>query len=723
MGGVITFNGGEYTPLLDARMDFNKYGAGASYMRNFIPLVQGPMTRRGGTYYCGEVKTSSQKTWLVPFVFSATQAYQLEFGNHYIRFWYNHACILTDAGVPYEVTTPYASADLTDTNDGTFMLDVAQSGDVLYITHPDYPPQKLCRYDHDEWTIAPVDFEGGPFKEYNKTTTTVYASAMTGARITLTASTSIFEAGHVGSLFRLKQKKATSILKWEADKEVNPDDFRRADGKNYKCISGGTTGTNQPTHVEGTEYDGDEVSWEYHDPGYGYCVITAVTSGTVARAEVIDALPSDCIGSDNPTENWAFGSWSDVEGYPSAVTFFRERLCFGMGINFYASESGSFESFYDRNMSGEIVADSAIVGTLASGTINNVSWMAEHQKSLIVGTAGSLFAIHEMTGSEAFGPANCKADFQGSSGAAAVVPIVAKDTVLYLSPSRKQLHEIGYDAVKEKFVSIDMTDLSEHITGDGILQMAYQREPWPINWGARADGLLVGFTYNPEQDVKSWHAHEIGGDAIVESVSVIPAPDGTHDELNMICRRTINGRTKRYIEYMTLPLADGDEIEDGFYVDCGLTYDSTDALTISGLNHLEGESATYLADGKAAKSERIVTDGSILLREAAGLVHVGYACPPQYKSMRLVSNSQGKNQRISKAVLRFLNAVRGKYGPDFDHMDEVTSHLMGERFDTETPVLFSGNIPVEWPGDYETDNYLCIEQPDPYPMTVIALYY
>ena len=42
-------------------------------------------------------------------------------------------------------------------------------------------------------------------------------------------------------------------------------------------------------------------------------------------------------------------------------------------------------------------------------------------------------------------------------------------------------------------------------------------------------------------------------DGFVESIAVIPSPDGTTDDLWMIVRRTIDGATKRYVEYLAPP--------------------------------------------------------------------------------------------------------------------------------------------------------------------------
>lgn len=62
------------------------------------------------------------------------------------------------------------------------------------------------------------------------------------------------------------------------------------------------------------------------------------------------------------------------------------------------------------------------------------------------------------------------------------------------------------------------------------------------------EGKLLGLTYDAEQNITGWHEHATGG--AVESIKVIPDIDGGRDELWMVVRRTINGATVRYLEYM-----------------------------------------------------------------------------------------------------------------------------------------------------------------------------
>ncbi|MFX6686937.1 hypothetical protein ABTH03_19755, partial [Acinetobacter baumannii] len=79
-----------------------KYFAGCKVVHNFIPTVQGPLVRRGGTRWIGGVRDDA-RAWLVPFEFSQEQSYVLEFGDTYLRFWVNRGQLLDGLGDPYEI--------------------------------------------------------------------------------------------------------------------------------------------------------------------------------------------------------------------------------------------------------------------------------------------------------------------------------------------------------------------------------------------------------------------------------------------------------------------------------------------------------------------------------------------------------------------------------------------------------------------------------------------
>lgn len=55
---IINFNGGEYSPLIDAREDVEKYRSGCRILENFLPRIYGPAERRPGTKFIKKAKNA-----------------------------------------------------------------------------------------------------------------------------------------------------------------------------------------------------------------------------------------------------------------------------------------------------------------------------------------------------------------------------------------------------------------------------------------------------------------------------------------------------------------------------------------------------------------------------------------------------------------------------------------------------------------------------------------
>jgi hypothetical protein len=723
----VSFNSGELSHSLDARVDYAKYASGCSIMENFIPTVQGPAKRRGGTRFIAEVKHSGNRTWLQRFEYSVDQAYILEFGEGYIRFYTWDTTTLvrgrleSPPGTPVEVVSPYSTAALFNT-DGTCRLRFAQSGDFLYVTHPQFQTRILKRTSPTSFTFDVFEPQWGPFKDVDpKNTITVYASGQTGG-VSLTASSPIFSPAMVGTHFYLESKNTASVTAWEPAKAIVAGNRRRSDAKVYEALNNATTGAVKPVHDTGAKYDGDTgVLWEFRDSGYGYVHIDSYISPTVVNCNVVERLPQDCVGVGNATTRWAAAAWSDIEGWPTDVTFFRERLWLARDYTLWSSVSAGFDDFSRLNF-GTVTDDMAITLTIASGTLNKIQWLIA-DKELLVGTAGAEFAVGEYSNGSALAPGNVRVRPQSNFGTRSIVPVQAGSSVLFVQRAGLKCREITYDEISG-YSSSDATVDADHVTQSGLVDFDFAQEPDPLVWAVRADGKLACLTWNTEQRVRGWHRHPIGGDGFVESVATMPAAEGDRNEVWMVVKRTINGVTKRYVEYMERSYRDGDAQSSQFYVDCGLTYSGAPATTISGLGHLEGKTVDVLANG-APHPQRVVTAGQITLQSAYPVVSVGLPAPCRLKTMRMEAGAadgtaQGKTKRMHKMVFRFLNTGGGKYGPDDDHMDFF---LFGQGQPMNQPVpLYSGDKVVSWPKGYETDAYVQYTNDQPMAVTLEGIY-
>lgn len=719
------FNAGEFSPLLAGRVSYEKYPNAASILQNFIPTTQGPIIRRGGFRFVHEVKNSATRVLLIPFEFSVTQAYMLEFGDLYVRFYTWDAVtkvrgiLESSPGVPVEVATPYPASALFNA-DGTPRLKAVQSGDFLYLTHDAYRPKILQRLTATSFSLVDFDARGGPFQTVITDGATLTASAETGA-VTVTASAGIFVPGHVGGLLYLESASVSTIPAWEVGKTIAIGDRTRSDGKVYEATTAGTTGTNRPVHTDGTQPDGTPgVSWAFRDAGYGHLKITGYTSATVVTGTVIDRLPKS---TTTGTQRYALGEWSDANGWPSVAAFYLNRLWFARKQKAWSSVADDFTDFSAKSF-GEVTADMAITVTLSSRTINDIQWLAP-DRELLAGTAGGEFGIGPQTNNEPIGPTNVRAHLLSEFGSRAITPVKNAESVLFVHRSGLTARETFYDFASDGYKSTDATVLAEHITFTGLTQMTFAADPHQIVWAVRNDGALVGFTWNNEQNVRGWHPHPIGGAGVVESIAVIPAAEGDRSELWAVTRRTINGVTRRYVEYMERYYRRGDTQASQFYVDCGLTYSGLAAMTISGLGHLEGATVSILVNG-APHPDRVVSGGQVDLQLPATTAQIGFGAPCKYRSMRIEAGAhdgtaQGKTKRIHAFVGRFQDTGGGTYGPlkAGGYMDPYLFRKPSDPMDQPAP-LYSGDKVVKWPNGYDAEGYIGFENDQPTAVTIIA---
>ena len=660
---LTNFTGGEISPRLDGRNDIAKYNSGCKTLENMIVYPHGSASRRSCTQFVAEVKDSTKKTRLISFEFSTVQTYILEFGDQYIRFYKDNGVIL-DGGLPYEISSPYLEAELFD-------IKFAQSADTMYICHPNHNPRKLTRTGHTNWTLTNDVIINGPFMDHNIETTTLSPSHKNvGQTTTVTASA------------------VTGI------------------NVNQGFLS---TDVGRLLHIKD-----------------GHLKITSVTSTTVVVGTVIVDL-----GITTPVTDFALGSFSDTTGYPSCVTFFEQRLVFAGTITqpqtLFFSRSADYENFDDQYH--ETVADDdAIVYTIASNQVNAIRFLTA-TRTLIIGTAGGEFAVNGAGVGEAITPTNILINKQSNHGAANVDGIAVGNATLFLQRAKRKIRELAYNFDVDGYVAPDLTILAEHVTESGIIQMAYQEEPNSIVWCVRADGQLLGFTYQREQQVTAWHRHIFGGsfgsgNAVVESVEVLPT-DNSEYQVWVIVKRTIDGATKRYVEY--LHNQDFDETDDTSfnYLDSQLAYNGSATTTISGLDHLEGEEVSILADG-ATHPNKTVSSGAITLDRSSTKVKVGLPYVSLLQTMRIDAGSQNgtsqsKTKRIYEITARLYESIGIEIGPDLDNMERIPFRSSANLMDSGVNV-FTGDKDIEFRGNYETDGFIFVRQNQPLPLTVLSLY-
>ncbi len=572
----------------------------------------------------------------------------------------------------FEVTTSFVEADLPD-------IRVVQSADVLYILHPDYPPQQLVRASALSWTLSDIVFTDGPYMATNTTSTTLTPGAATGAT-TLTAS---------------------------ATTGINDDQgFLTTDVDRLIRLREGST--------------------------WGYAQITGWTSSTVVDITVLSTLTNT-----NAKTTWRMGLWSDTTGFPATGTFFEDRLFLAGSADALqrldGSKSGNYTNYSPSANDGTVASDNAVAFTLNSDDVNAIRWMVATERGLLVGTARGEWMVRASSQLEATTPTNINGKPVSRHGSAAVAPVNAGKAVLFMQRAGRKLRELAYVYEVDGFKAPDMSVLSEHITRPSVDELAYQEQTQAIVWGVRSDGVLLGMTYERDQGVVGWHRHELGGQSdsagdfvpVVESVAVVTDPSATRDELYMVVQRYVNGQSRRYIEYMSKVWEVEDEQEDAFHVDCGwTTINSPVTDTVTGLFHLEGEEVGVYVDGKKHRN-LTVTNGKVTLDTTGTIITLGYYYNSDAQTLPLDGgtpdgSAQGKTKRIHKIGFWLVDTLGLKYGRDADNLTELLVRHWGATFGEATP-LFTGVARERFEGDYDKLGQVYWRADGPFPATVLAV--
>ena len=620
---LTNFTAGELSPRLEGRTDISKYANGCRILENCITMPHGGATKRPGTIFINGVKIPAKTTVLIPFEFSTLQAYMMELGDKYIRFYMDQGLIVT-AYTAWVTATPYAPGNLVTAGgnyyrclithtSGVFATDLAaakwvlsggvtdlayeiptpyvadetpylryaQSADVMYLTHPDYPTMKLSRADHDDWTLEEVSFESKRELIITNITKAV-AGVVTSAGHNLSNGEVVRITGVVG-MIELNGTYQTVAGKTDTT-------FTIADTSAMTPYVSGGTAVKAITGI--TAANPGVVTMAAHGFENGDVVEISGVSGMVelnGTLQVVAGVTTDTFTIGNTSAMTAYTSGGVVvkrvfavsSKYPSCVTFFEERLALASSWDkpqtVFASVSGDYENFtLGPN------ADDAIEYTIAADKVNSILWLCP-QDFLILGTVGGVWRMGGATAGDPITPDSILAKRHIALGSADIQGIIANDLLLYVQRAGRKVREVSYDYRKDGYIGEDITILSEHITRgptpntSGISSMVYQMEPDSIVWCVRKDGQLIGMTYEKTQDVIGWHRHVTQGS--FESIAIIPGTN--EDEVWAIVKRTVGGNPVRYVECF-VPRDYGPDKKDAFFVDCGLTWDGGDPVAISG---------------------------------------------------------------------------------------------------------------------------------------------
>ena len=607
------FSAGEVSPEMFGRIDDAKYQQGAAKMRNFIAKPQGPAQNRPGFKFVKEVKDSTKATRLLSFTFNTVQTMVIEMGNTYFRFhtqgltlqytdgaawnggtnytvgdiakysgtnyyaktahsnsqppnatnWY-----ALPADMTYEIPSPYLEAELFD-------LHYVQSADVITLVHPNHAPRELRRLGATKWEVLVINF-GSPIAAPGGVSVAAYIPS------SASINTDTYQA---------HEYVVTSIAANLVDESAQSSS---ASVQNNIFVTGAKNTVTWNAVAAADRYR------VYKNQGgiYGFIGETTATS-------IID----DNIGPDFSVtppiyENDFVGSGN----YPGAVSYFEQRRVFA-GTNNAPQNIWMTKSGTESNMSFglPIRDDDRIEFRVAAREANTIRHIVPLTNLLML-TGSAEWRVTSVN-SDAITPTSISVKPQSYVGANNAQPVIVNNSMVYAASRGGHVRELGYNWQANGFITGDVSIRAAHLFDNfEIVDIGMAKAPLPVVWFVNNQGLLLGLTYVPEQQIGAWHQHDTDG--LFESVAVVS--EGADDVVYCVIKRTINGASKRYIERMGTRIYATQR--DSFFVDSGSTYDGTNTdnsrtVTISGgTNYTRGESVTVTTNYNLFQAPPSVAD-------------------------------------------------------------------------------------------------------------------
>lgn len=662
------FSSGVIGPGLWGRIDLSRYDTALRVGKNVFVHAHGGVSNRAGTRFVCEVMDSAHKHRLIPFVREIDDSAVLLLGENQMGVIKDGARV-TSGGTPYAISTPWTAVQAQT-------LDTVQSVDVLFAAHREVAPRRILRLGPANWTYGSV-----PVNPTTPSPTITSATARrTGGEVYIYRVTAI-----VGGVESFMSAVGVAYTAEDLSKEGAWNDIV------FTAVAGAT---------------------EYR--------VYRMRNGVPGYIGFTDTLTfrDDNISPDTTvTPPVATSIFTGDGNYPSVVSLYQQRLVLAASINkpetVWMSRIGDYFNFTrSRNMVGTDRAEFDLSGE----QLNRIRGMLQLRELLIFTSSGEFSVTGPDGGFDATNPIVTQYGYVGS---AAVKPIVADDTALFIDRSGRGVRDLRYAYESDGYSGNDLSIFASHFfEGRRIVGWAMAKSPWSIIWVVLDDGKLLALTYKREHQVWAWT--EMVVDGTVESIACVPEAGGD-DATYLIVRREIGGVQRRYVERFDNRSFGGST--DAYFVDCGITYRGAPVSVISGLDHLEGRTVVALANGDVV-ADLIVQGGAVTLPFSASVVHVGlpYSCeietlPPAIQ-FDDVGASRGRPHSVN-AVRIQMEKTRGiKVVTDDGRSNEIVQ--TGGDLAGEIP-LWTGMHELTMPAQWNRDGTVRIRQEYPLPMTILGI--
>lgn len=734
------FAGGELSPAMGGRADQAKYISGLRTCRNFLVKREGGLDNRPGTRYVGTAKGGgSTSTFLLRFVSAVSgDSVLLEAGPFYLRVYKNGAlvnlagvvayngataygigAIVASGGVNYyciKKTTGNAPPNVTfwyampgtileiPTLFGNAGFNWVQSGNIITLTSPLVPPYELEYVSLTTWIIRAVS-------------TAPAIGPPTGLIIT---------PGGAGALSFSYIVTAAAI-----------DTYEESIGSAITQVNTIVEGTPTAPHVlNWTAPAGGPAAAEYYiykDPYQNGTFGFIGTATGQTSFKDIGFLPD--FANTPPLPRVLF---TTTDNFPSVAAYYQQRRFFAnTNLNpdaVFGSRTGLPSNF---NISSPLQEDDAITFRIAGNQHNPVRQLVG-LKTLVVMTDAGEWTVGQAK--VPIAPNSIPADQETYVGVSSLRPVIVGNSIIYVQARGSIVRDVQFDLQVEGLAGRDLTVFAAHLFDSfTMVRVDYQQTPNSIVWVVRSDGTLLGLTYLREQDVFGWHRHDTGAAGIFVDVCVVPEPG--EDVVYLLVRRTIGGVFVRYIEKLERRQIINFNV-DSFFVDAGLTYSGAPATTIAGLDHLNGQVVSVVADGKVifngdpltlvapdTIATYTVAAGTIpkVLATPASVIHAGL--PIQFADVETL-DMDVQSSAIAPGIVRdklknlgalsVLLATSARTflaGPDVAHLTKVRLKV----FEANAGAAFTGQEELNVVQNFNTYGRVTIRQVDPLPLTILGI--
>lgn len=658
-------NRGELDPLLVGRIDLQAYYNGVALAQNVLSIPQGGLKKRPGQEFLG-IALGDGRT--ENFSFNVEQNYLLVFTALRMQI-YKDGVLQTNinaSGNDYLVT-PWTLAQIAD-------FDYIQSADTIIITHPDVETRVIQRSSDTAWSINTANFTNIPQFDFNdgasptpvdEIQVITFTAQTAGDRIKLTLNGFLTEEVIIGVDFSNDIVDVLLAL----------------------SITGnsGITAVWAPPVMTVT-FSGDSANdWD----------MMAVTPiFTKAATTTWDAVITRTQTGTSRAED----TWSSGRGWPSTCTFHEGRLYFGGAASRPSTIWGSVVGDFFNFNSGKARDDESIEGTLDTDQVNAIEAIFSN-RSLQVFTSGSEFYSPKspMT------PTNVSFVPQSNMGSRRVRPVTIDGVTLFAQRTGKAIIQFvfvrDFAANQSRSVSI----LAAHlINTPQKMTVARGTESTDANYVyiVNGDGNITVFNTLATEDVAGFTRWETSGD--IKSAAVVD------NQLNLLVKRVVNSSTVYYIERENTSLN-----TDSSVIGTGLASD-----TLTGLDHLEGETVKVKADG-AVQLDEVVVGGEITIDREADTIEAGLEYLPIITTMPLNVNLQnGPNASSKKKIARVSLQLFASNGVIVNG-ERIADKTMGQdQFDAPEPQTgVVRTFILGW--SLEAD--VTITQDTPMPMTILNI--